>query len=324
MMCLALIMRFRVAALAGLAALLPITAWTQEEPATTPIEPRIGLMRMTGMAGIVSSVGTSQMELTVPEHVIFTVRIGPSTQITEDGQPAGLSRIRVPSAVRVHGTFDMEAHTIEAESIELLDPKALRMLEFRSANFLKTWTSGTVTAVQPDSIVLQRVDGEVQTIQVGADTSYSHHAQPASFAWLRRGERVDVEFWPNQPPLAGSIRIQGMVGEHLTAQEATKPELAAEQLSKPSCLYCPNPDFPNEAKKDGILSARAVLEITVSEKGSVDPHDIRIIEDPGHGFTKGAVAIVKKWKFKPGTDKNGKPAKTRIPVEFTWHRSVVR
>ena len=307
-----------------LAALLPATTWSQEEPATTPPEQRIGVMRVTGMAGIVSSVEPSQIELTVPEHVIFTVHIGPSTQITEKGQPASLSQIRIPSAVRVHGTFDLQAHTVDAESIELLDPKALRLLEIRSANFLKTWTMGVVTDVQPGSIVLKLMDGDMQTIQVRADTSYFRHAQPVSSDRLRNGERVEVQFWPNQPPLAGSIHIQGMVGERLPAQEASKPESAAEQLSKPSCLYCPNPDFPNEARRDGILSARAVLEITVSEKGRVDPHDIRIIEDPGHGFTKGAMAIVKKWKFKPGTDKNGTPAKTRTQVEFTWQRSAGR
>ena len=221
----------------------------------------------------------------------------------------------------------MQAHAVEAQGIEILDTKTLRMLELRSANFLKTWTSGVVTDVQPDSIVLRRMDGEVQTIQVGADTTYSRHAQPAGFASLRKGQRVDVQFWPNQPPLAGSILIQGMVGEQSTAQEPAKPEVAAkpeagDQLSKPSCLYCPNPEFPMEAIRDGIFSARAVLEITVSEKGKVDPHDIRIIEDPGHGFTKGAVAIVKKWKFKPAKDKNDKPVKTTTQAEFRWERHV--
>ena len=326
----ALIMRcFRVMALAVLAALLPATIWSQEEAATTPTEPRIRVMRVTGMAGIVSSIEASQLELTVPEHVIFTVRIGPSTQITKDGKPESLTKIRVPSAAFVHGPFDLQALTVDAERIELRDAKALRMLEIRSANFLKTWTMGVVTDVQPDSIVLRRMDGEVKTIQVGADTTYSRHAQPAGFASLRKGQRVDVQFWPNQPPLAGSILIQGMVGEQSTAQEPAKPEVAAkpeagDQLSKPSCLYCPNPEFPMEAIRDGIFSAKAVLEITVSEKGKVDPHDIRIIEDPGHGFTKGAMDIVKKWKFKPATDKNGKPTKTTTQVELTWNRSRVR
>jgi hypothetical protein len=142
MICLALIMRFRVAALAVLAALLPATIWSQEEPATTPTEPRVGVLRITGMAGFVSSVGPSQMELTLPEHATFTVHVGQSTQITEDGRPASLSRIRVPSTVRVQGVFDLQAHTAEAAAIELLPSKTLRMLELRSANFLKTWTSG--------------------------------------------------------------------------------------------------------------------------------------------------------------------------------------
>src|ERR1700747_2010173 len=93
---LALIMRcFRVMTLAVLAGLLPATIGSQEEPATTPTEPRTGVMRVTGMAGVVSSVEPSQIELTVPEHVVFAVHVRQSTQITEKGQPASLSRIRV-------------------------------------------------------------------------------------------------------------------------------------------------------------------------------------------------------------------------------------
>ena len=79
-----------------------------------------------------------------------------------------------------------------------------------------------------------------------------------------------------------------------------------------------------EAIRDGMFSARAVVEITVSEKGKVDPHDIRIIEDPGHRFAKGIMATVKKWKCKPATDKYGKPVKTTTQVEVRWNRSIVR
>lgn len=73
---------------------MSITASTQEEPATTPTEPRVGVLRITGMVGFVSSVGPSQMELTLLEHAALTVHIGSSTQVTEDGQPASLSSIR--------------------------------------------------------------------------------------------------------------------------------------------------------------------------------------------------------------------------------------
>jgi TonB family protein len=124
--------------------------------------------------------------------------------------------------------------------------------------------------------------------------------------------------------LISSIFLLTFLPPIATAQDATKPEVAAEPLSRPTCRYCPNPDFPNEAKKAGIFSARGSLEITVSEKGDVDPHDIRVIDDPGRWFREEAVAIVKKWKFNPATDKDGKPAKTRIPVELMWRRREIR
>lgn len=282
---------------------MSIIASTQEEPTTTPTEPRVGALRTTGMVGFVSSVGPSQMELTLLEHAALTVHIASSTQVTEDGQPASFSSIRVASAVRVHGMFDLQAHTVEAAAIDFLPPKAVRQLELRSGNFLKTWTSGTVTDVRPDSVVLQRLDGAVQTVQLGVGTSYIHNARPVSFAWLRKGERIIVEFLPTHPPRAGIIRIQGMVSQTLNArQEPTKPrveaeqlskpheptnlQVEAEQLSKPSCLYCPNPDFPDEARKANISSARALLEIAVSEKGKVDRMISTLSTTPAMGLRK--------------------------------------
>lgn len=100
--------------------------------------------------------------------------------------------------------------------------------------------------------------------------------------------------------------------------EPAKPKAVAEQLSHPSCRYCPNPEFPAEARKAKISAARVLVEITVSEKGDADPHDIRVIEDPGYGFAQEAVAVVKKWKFNPATLKDGKPTKTRTTVEVQF------
>ena len=113
----------------------------------------------------------------------------------------------------------------------------------------------------------------------------------------------------------------GFLPQTLGAQEPAKPKAVAEQPTQPSCRYCPNPEFPADALKAKILSAKALVEITVTEKGDVDQQDIRVIEDPGHGFAGEAVAVVKKWKFNPATLKDGKPTKVRttVQVEFTWH-----
>src|SRR6266566_8071059 len=121
--------------------------------------------------------------------------------------------------------------------------------------------------------------------------------------------------------VASIFLFAGFLPQTLSAQEPSKPNPVAEQPSRPSCRYCPNPEFPAEARKAKISSASALVEITVSEKGDVDPQNISVIEDPGHGFGQEAVAVVKKWKFNPATLKDGKPTKTRttVEVQFTWH-----
>jgi len=109
----------------------------------------------------------------------------------------------------------------------------------------------------------------------------------------------------------------GFLSQTLSAQEPAKPNVA--ERTQPSCRYCPTPEFPAEARRAKISSATALLEVTVSDKGDVDPNDIRVIEDPGHGFADEAVAVVKKWKFNPATLKDGKPTqiRTRVHVQFT-------
>lgn len=114
--------------------------------------------------------------------------------------------------------------------------------------------------------------------------------------------------------------LAGFLPSTVTAQEPAKPKVEAEQPSQPSCRYCPNPEFPAQGRKAKISEAKVFLEITVTENGGTDPQDIRVIEDPGHGFAEEAVAVVKKWKFNPATLKNGEPTKirTKVQVQFTW------
>ena len=112
--------------------------------------------------------------------------------------------------------------------------------------------------------------------------------------------------------------VAGFLPMGVTAQESTK-----EQVSQPSCRYCPNPEFPAEGRKAKISSARVLVEVTVSERGNVGANNIRVTEEnpSGYGFAEKAVDVVKKWKFNPATDKDGKPAKIRttVHVQFTWH-----
>lgn len=111
----------------------------------------------------------------------------------------------------------------------------------------------------------------------------------------------------------------GFLSQTPGAQEPAKPKVVTEQPSQPSCRYCPNPEFPAEARKAKISDAKVLIEVTVTEKGDVDPQEMRVIEDPGHGFAEEALTVVKKWKFNPATLKNGEPTKirTKVQVQFT-------
>ena len=128
---------------------------------------------------------------------------------------------------------------------------------------------------------------------------------------------------PSKAAISGSIfLLSGFLPLIVSGHDAAKPQVAAqaEQPSPPSCRYCPNPEYPPEARKAKISNATVLLEIVVSDSGDVDAHDIRVVKEdpPGNGFADKAVAAVKNWKLNPPTLKNGKPvkAKTKVEVRF--------
>ena len=126
---------------------------------------------------------------------------------------------------------------------------------------------------------------------------------------------------PNTLMICSMFLLAGFLPSQVAAQEPAKPEVQAEQPSQPSCRYCPNPDFPEEARKAKISSGRVFVEVSISERGDVDPDNISVtLEEPsGFGFAQKGVDVVKKWKFNPAL-KDGKPTKirTRVHVQFTW------
>lgn len=172
--------------------------------------PRIGVMHIQGTAGIVKSVSATQIEFSVPEHVTFTARLTPSTQITQDRMPVNLDQVQVGSAVFVHGTFDIQGRTVQASVIALMPARAVPLLERSIANYGTTWTAGMITAVQPGTISLQQMDGTLETVRTGANTSYALRRQPLTRDALHEGEVVRVELDRGDAGLADKVTIQGM------------------------------------------------------------------------------------------------------------------
>lgn len=83
----------------------------------------------------------------------------------------------------------------------------------------------------------------------------------------------------------------------------------------PACLYCPNPQFTDEAVKaryQGIV----VLRVIVTSDGRAT--NISVVKGLGLGLDEKAIDAVKTWRFTPARGPNGQPVSvwTMIEVNF--------
>lgn len=170
---------------------------------------RIGVMTIRGKLGVATQVNPSQISLEIPENVTFTVRILPGTRFTQEGRPVSEAAVQPGSAIFVHGLFDMQARTVDAQVIDLMPQSGV--LRMRMETYGRTWTSGVITGVGNGSITLQHLDGSFGTLVVNASSSVLLHRDPALLSDLRPGERVQVTLERNDSTVAETIRIQGMV-----------------------------------------------------------------------------------------------------------------
>ena len=86
-------------------------------------------------------------------------------------------------------------------------------------------------------------------------------------------------------------------------------------ISIPACLHCPNPSF--EAHElNGQPQGTVLLMIVIDSSGRAS--DVTVTKELGPELDQDAINAVKRWKFKPATDVDGKPVATRTPVEIVF------
>ncbi len=83
----------------------------------------------------------------------------------------------------------------------------------------------------------------------------------------------------------------------------------------PSCLYCPEPQYSEDARK-AKYQGTVVLEVIIHPDGHAT--NIRIVKGPGLGLEEKAVEAVRTWRFKPARGPDGKPVATLTPIEVTF------
>lgn len=73
-------------------------------------------------------------------------------------------------------------------------------------------------------------------------------------------------------------------------------------VSMPACVYCPNPQYTEEAKKKK-LEGKVVLAAVIAPSGRAEKiWEVRGLSD---GLTEQAIKVVRQWRFKPAQDSQG-------------------
>jgi len=85
--------------------------------------------------------------------------------------------------------------------------------------------------------------------------------------------------------------------------------------TKPSAIYAPNPPFSDQARKAKVQGT-ILLAVTVAASGDVA--DVKVVKGLGSGLDESAIATVRTWKFKPGTE-DGTPVQSEVKLEVSFH-----
>jgi TonB family protein len=86
-------------------------------------------------------------------------------------------------------------------------------------------------------------------------------------------------------------------------------------VGKPECIYCPNPDYSEEARK-AKYGGFVLLDVLVSADGRVSAPIV--IKGPGLGLEEKAMEAVVKWKMRPANGPGGKPVACRVQIEVDF------
>jgi TonB family protein len=93
------------------------------------------------------------------------------------------------------------------------------------------------------------------------------------------------------------------------------PQAGEGGYGEPVCLFCPNPQFSDEAVKLKYQGT-VLLRFVVTAGGRAE--NIQVIRSLGLGLDQKAIAAVRTWRFKPAVGPNGKPAAVILVAEISF------
>jgi TonB family protein len=222
----------------------------------------------------------------------------------------------------VDGDKAMRAHDVSALGQKLADDFRAALLHENATLQVETRTQ-TMQRLQEKHLVMENLT-DIQTVAW-------FFAQTPLTAWIG-GEMSsglgELKITVAAHPLRKHFETYTFEGSIPLTEELKAlihdpaPEVEFAVLRKqtdvgyPACIYCPQADYPLEAHRQR-LGGTVVLEVTIDETGQAK--DVRVKLGLPLGLTQAAIDAVGKWRFRPATNAEGKPAAVRQIIEVTFH-----
>jgi protein TonB len=86
----------------------------------------------------------------------------------------------------------------------------------------------------------------------------------------------------------------------------------ANVVSPVTCLYCPQPNYTDEARK-AKLEGKILLRVLVDPDGK--PQRIQILQGLGMGLDERTEETIRTWRFSPARDANKNPVATWVMID---------
>ena len=94
------------------------------------------------------------------------------------------------------------------------------------------------------------------------------------------------------------------------------PGTYREGVTMPACVYCPNPNYTDEAREKRLQGIVA-MQVLVTAEGKAG--DVRLYKGLGLGLDERAEQVVRTWRFQPSRDALGRAVPDWVTVEVTFH-----
>jgi len=221
----------------------------------------------------------------------------------------------VADFVSLNGTQSVEGHYLAQELSQ--------RLEHYKKNFAVTDRNQLSSAlanarISPNDLnspeILQRIGASLQADAIVTGTleiSPARYLVRVSVHSVKDGSIVAlVDQRVKRPAYVDSLVLLDPGGS------ATKVARAGvDGIGVPTCLACPPPDYTDKARKAKI-QANVVLLVVIDQEGRAGKIAVTTATDDGLAVK--AIEAVRKWRFKPATDREGKPVSVLVPIQVTF------